>query len=172
MISAVVLEGPKMTEEATYHKKDIAKAQLETAVRLFLQGRDLSSVITLAGASGTILDRLLRNAGKEPFVDYARRFYKGKEGYTPKRASYAHYIDNRLGIIVHKHMNSTDSNTVELDLDQLAFDALGKAMSDYVKLNGQDEPLVIAFFNWAWVNKNGAEALDIYLKQPDEIKPK
>lgn len=53
------------------HKSDIAKSQLETAVWLLLDGRDRSSVITLAGAASGILDRLVRNAGKEPFVDYA-----------------------------------------------------------------------------------------------------
>ena len=47
------------------HKGDIAKFQLETAVRLFLTGKDRSSVITLAGAASGILGTLVRNAGKD-----------------------------------------------------------------------------------------------------------
>ena len=82
--------------ETRYHKRDIAKCQLETAVRLFLNGRDRSSVITLAGAAGTILDRLVRNEGKEAFVDYARRIYRERAGYTPKRRSYSHHINKKL----------------------------------------------------------------------------
>lgn len=46
-------------------KGHIAKVQLETAVLLFLNNRDCSSVFTLAGAASGILDRLARNAGKE-----------------------------------------------------------------------------------------------------------
>lgn len=158
--------------EITYHKKDIAIMQLQTAVKLFLLGLDRSSVITLAGASGAILDRLVRDAGKEPFVDYACRLHNIRAGYTPRRTSYAHHIEKKLGIITHKHMGRKDSETVELDLEEMAFDALTRAMSDYVKLNGKEEPFVNAFFNWAWVNKNGSAILDEYLRQPDNIKPK
>jgi hypothetical protein len=37
--------------EEKYHKTQIATEQLKTAIFLFLNVRDLSSVITLAGAS-------------------------------------------------------------------------------------------------------------------------
>ena len=69
------------------HKGDIARNQLETAVRLFLNERDRSSVITLAGAATGILDTLVRNSGREPFVDYARRVHRELVGHTPKRHS-------------------------------------------------------------------------------------
>ena len=100
-----------------YHKRDIAKWQLETAVRLFLNERDLSSVITLAGAAGKILDRLVRNDGKEPFVEYARRVHREMVGYMPKTQSYSHHIDKSIGAIVHKHMGKDEPEEVDLDLD-------------------------------------------------------
>lgn len=56
------------SEEKKYHKTEIAAQQLETAVKLFLNGKDLSSVITLASAAGSILSQLARNAGEEPFI--------------------------------------------------------------------------------------------------------
>jgi hypothetical protein len=40
--------------ETKYHKKDVARIQLKTAISLFLNDRDLSSVITLAGAAAKI----------------------------------------------------------------------------------------------------------------------
>src|SRR4030042_200584 len=101
--------------ETRFHKSEIARCQLETAVRLFLSGRDRSSVITLAGASSGILDRLVRNAGMEPFVDYACRVCRELRGHTPKRRSYSHHIDKTLGVIAHKHLSKEDSETIELD---------------------------------------------------------
>jgi hypothetical protein len=157
--------------ETRFHKSDIAKYQLETAVRLFLSGRDRSSVITLAGASSGILDRLVRNAGKEPFVDYACRVYRGHFGYTPKRRSYAHHIDKKVGIIVHKHLAKQDSETVELDLEKMAFDALARALADYVKLYGQEESFVKAFLTWAWKNKDGQALIEEFKKVPEKLRP-
>jgi hypothetical protein len=162
----------KIMAEVQYYKKDIAKLQLQTAVSLFLLGKDCSSVITLAGASNTILEKLVRNAGKEPFVDYARRVYREKVGYTPKRQSYNHHIDKKLGVIVHKHMGKQEPDTVELDLEKMAFDALARSLSNYVAINGQEEPFVRAFFNWAWENKDGRALMDEYMKVPKRLKPR
>lgn len=157
--------------KARFHKSDIAKYQLETAVRLFLHGLDRSSVITLAGASCGILDRLVRNAGKEPFVDYACRVHRELIGYTPKRRSYSHQIDKRLGVIAHKHLAQDDSATVELDLEKMAFDALARALADYVTLNGQEEPFVRTFYSWAWENEDGRTLMEEFKAVPDKLKP-
>lgn len=161
-----------MMAEAQYHKRDIAKGQLETAVRLFLLGMDRSSVITLAGASATILDRLVRNARKETFVDYACRVYRELIGRTPKRSSYSHEISKRLGIIVHKHMSKQDSETIELDLEKMALDALTRAVADYVTLNGQEEPFVRAFYGWAWENMDGRTVMNEFMKVPKRLRPR
>ena len=160
-----------MTEKK-YHKKDIARSQLETAVVLFLNKGDLSSVITLAGAAANILDRLLRNEGKEAFVDYARRVHRDMIGFMPKRQSYSHHIDNRTGTIVHKHMGKDEPEEVDLDLDKMACDALGRALSDYITLNGQDEPFVKAFLNWSWKNMDGPQIMEKYKNVPTRLKPR
>jgi hypothetical protein len=61
--------------EHKYQKSQIATEQLKTAIFLFLNGGDPSSVITLAGAASVILERLLRNKGTTyPFIDFARNF--------------------------------------------------------------------------------------------------
>lgn len=95
-----------------FHKHDVARLQLQTAVAFFLRGLDRSSVITLAGAASGILDTLAKRAGKEPFVDYARRVHHELVGYTPKRKSYAHHIDKTLGISAHKHLAKDDPEVV------------------------------------------------------------
>ncbi len=76
-----------------FHKSEIARLQLQTAVDIFLLSLDRSSVITLASAASGILDTLVRRTGKEPFTDYARRVHHVQKGYTPKRKSFAHFIE-------------------------------------------------------------------------------
>jgi hypothetical protein len=45
---------------ARFHKHDVARFQLQTAVEIFLRGLDRSSVITLAGIASGIFDTLER----------------------------------------------------------------------------------------------------------------
>ena len=153
-----------------FHKHDVAKLQLQTAVDIFLRGLDRSSVITLAGAASGILDTLVKRAGKEPFVDYARRVDQHIVGHTPKRKSYSHHIEKKLGVIAHKHLSSDDSETVDLDLEKMAVDALNRAIADYITLNGQDEPFVRAFLGWAWKNTDGPGLMEKFKSVPEKLK--
>ncbi len=153
-----------------FHRHDIARLQLETAVRLFLGGGDLSSVITLAGAASGILDNLVKRAGKEPFVDFARRVHAHVVGFTPKRQSYIHHIEKKLGIIAHKHLSKADPETVELDLEMQAANSLQRAITDYITLNGQDEPFVKAFLGWCWKNMDGPGIMKKYKAVPLKLR--
>jgi hypothetical protein len=155
-----------------FQKSDIARSQLETAVDLFFRGLSYHSVITLAGAASGILSGLLSAAGKETFVDYARRVHEGVRGHTRKRNSYAHHIEKNLGISVHKHLSESDTETVELDLEDLAADALARAIADYVKLYGQNEPFVSAYLRWAYVKKDGPRMMKQYEAVPVSMRPK
>jgi hypothetical protein len=156
--------------EARYNKRDIAKLQLMTAVALFLHGKDLSSVITLAGAAGNILETLVRNEGKEPFVDYGCKVCRELSGKMPKKKSYSHYINTKFGVNQHKHMSEHDPETVELDLEKMAVDALSKAVLDYIKLEGQKESFVNAFLGWTWKNMDGPGIMDNFMKLPKKLK--
>lgn len=154
------------------HRTEIAQRQLQTAVELFLQGLDRSSIITLAGAASNVLDTLVRKSGKEPFVDYARRVHDHLVGGTPKRQSYLHHIDTRLGVIAHKHLSPTDPDSVELDLEKQAFDVLARAIADYTTLYGQDEPFVKAYLQWAWVNTDGPGHMEAFKSVPAKLQPR
>ncbi len=92
---------------AEYHKLDIARGQLarparciETAIRLFLvDGCDMFSAITLAGAAGEVLHELVLRAGKRPFVDYTVKVHDWKElGPTPSRGAVMKHIHKLLFI--------------------------------------------------------------------------
>lgn len=141
-----------MTEKK-YHKKEIATAQLKTAVEMFLKNKYLSGAISLSSAAGTILEQLARNAGEESFTDYACRIYAHfNKGQMPNRKKYNHHIDKTLGVPPHKHMNNTDPDTVKLDIFRCAEDGIARAISDYVALYGQEEPFVKTFLLWKWHN--------------------
>jgi hypothetical protein len=160
-----------MTDDGIkYQRKEIAKAQLSTAASLFLKGMDLSSVITLAGAASNILTQLVRNAGKVPFIDYARDVYTHLEkAKTPSRQSYNHHIDKLLGVSAHKHMGEKCHITVTLDLEKCAPYALTRAIADYVTLYGQDDDFVKAFLSWSWRNQRD-EVMEICKSMPDKFK--
>lgn len=152
------------------HRTEIARRQLRTAVEIFLQGLDRSSAITLAGAASNVLDGLVRKDGREPFVDYARRVHDHLVGFTPKRQSYSHHINNKLGVIAHKHLGAGDPDTVELDLEKQAVDALTRAIADYTKLYGQDEEFIKAYLQWAWLNTDGPAQMEAFKSVPAKLR--
>ena len=90
----------------------------------------------------------------------------------PKRQSYSHHINSELGVIVHKHLFKDEPDTVALDLEKQAADALGRAIADYVSLNGEDEPFVKAFLSWAWKNTDGPALMEKFKTVPDRMKRK
>lgn len=156
--------------ENKHHRSEFAKQQLRTAVCLFLNDKDLSSVITLSGAASNILSQFVRNAGKEPFIDYACRVHDAFKGSTPKRSSYKNHIDNMLGINVHKHMSSTCPKTCTLDLYRHAVDALTMAIADYVTLYGQADDFVQAYLTSSYTTEDLIKIIDLYNNMPDKLK--
>jgi len=106
----------------SYAKKDIAANQIETALSLYFEGRDLFSVVTLAGAAEEILGQLLqgRNGKAGTFRSIwemlrpANRKAPGSEGQSGQESG------------THIHM----------DLQQEARFLLGRAIDDYHTLTG------------------------------------
>lgn len=156
--------------EKKYYKKDIAKSQLKAAVWLFLNKIDYSSAITLAGASDNILNQLLINEGKVPFLHYACEIHNKIHGFTPKRGQYKHKIEKIMGIISLKHMSSECSDEIEIDLPDCAKNAVTKAVLNYARLYGDKEPFIVAFLNWLWVNEDGEAIVKAYESLPESMK--
>jgi hypothetical protein len=156
--------------KSAYYKGDIARSQLETAVKIFLNGRDRFSVITLAGAASNILSQLVTNDGGEPFLDYARLIYKDYSGITPPREKYNKHLNQTIGINQLKHHSIGDPEHIELDEEKGAEQAITKAVADYISLYGQDELFVKAFLKWAWVNNDGEAIMENYKKIPSKLK--
>lgn len=149
--------------EKTYSKNEIAKQQLFTAIWLFLNKIDFASAITLAGASGEILHKLLEFSGKQSFFEYGRTLFQKLFGHCAHpRSKYINHFRNQTGINPLKHKNKNDPDELVIDLEDAAEKAVCAAVLDYIKLYGEKEPAIKSFLSYLWVMKDGQKMMDDY----------
>ncbi len=135
--------------EASYDKRSIAVAQLETALRLFEEGQDLFSVVTLAGAAEELLGKFITEFGgenslesrKAAAVEIYRALFKEEAG-AKEFADRANRAKNAL-----KHHDKGQPHTVTLDLREEAVDILDRAITNYWRLEQSLSPTMMAFAN-------------------------
>lgn len=114
--------------------RDIAKEQLETALRLYFEQRDFYSVITLAGAAEEILGKMLNHNGGKHLLDSlvaaAVDLSKldGHEVTAKEIWNYANYARNRS-----KHFGI---DMEDFDEREEAKDLLIRAIDNYSSLTG------------------------------------
>jgi hypothetical protein len=129
------------------YREDLALTQLETALRLFFEGSDFASVVTLAGAADEIFGKLLCAAGKENSLESLKkavttihqRLY-GEPGNPTEIASRANRAKNSL-----KHWDIGQPLIVKLDLEQEAKDMLFRAIDNYWMLKETLSPAMERF---------------------------
>ena len=137
-----------------YSRLQLATGQLESALGLFMSGRDRYSVITLAGAADVILSQLLLREGKSNFTDHmlAAAQAKGEE-YDATRQSHGKQINDLLLINAFKHLDNDGETFVDIDnLEETALAAVLKALPNYIQLEGHNKALVAAFRIWSVKN--------------------
>lgn len=136
--------------ELTLTKLEIAVAQLERALALFLGENDFVAAITLAGASEEILGKLLEQRGKkhalssliEASVEYAR-VIQNREASSKAFATLANEVRNGL-----KHI--TDGQPV-LVSRKAAIEILDRAVENYFALTGDLSSSMEQFLRVAYV---------------------
>jgi hypothetical protein len=129
------------------YREDLALTQLETALRLFFEGSDFASVVTLAGAADEIFGKLLSAAGRENSLESLKkavaaihqRLY-GEPGNPTEIASRANRAKNSL-----KHWDIGQPLIVRLDLEQEAKDMLFRAIDNYWMLKETLSPAMERF---------------------------
>jgi hypothetical protein len=142
----------KMTKE-TYNRLDLAKGQLDTALELFLDKKNYSSAITLAGAAEEIFGDALRLNNKKPALDNSydltaelhTRFHSttlNKKNYTDKE----NFARNAL-----KHLQNDKGVSITIDLEEAACWMLVRAIQNGRELNFEFE-LFQDFENWFYEN--------------------
>lgn len=130
-----------------YYRRDLALAQLETALRLFGERKDLASVITLAGAADEIFGKLLTISGGESSlasltkaVAAIHKHLYGEPGDPTQIASRANLARNSL-----KHWHKGDPEIIKFDLEVEARDMLNRAIDNYWNLEQELSPSMEAF---------------------------
>ena len=153
-----------------YTKLQIASRQLETAIGLFVSGRDRLSAISLAGAADGILHALVLKSGREPFVEYSRRVRESLSGETPPKGKYTTHINNVLMINALKHMDEDGPDELEFNVDECAVGAILKAVANYRKLVESDPDFIKAFFAWTWQNMDGPAIMEKSKNLPPKLR--
>lgn len=95
-----------------YERLELAECQLETAIGLFVGGRDKFSTITLAGAADVILCRLVLNSGKENFTMYSMQHENTENGANSSIESHGRDINDTLFINQLKHMDEAEDGYI------------------------------------------------------------
>lgn len=130
-----------------HSKTDIALRQLETALRLFDEGHDYYSVVTLAGAADEILGRLLESrGGVSALVSLTKAAaaihvkVHGPPGDEKAFVDRANLARNAL-----KHLNAGGADRVFLDIREEAADMLDRAISNHWALTPSMTPAMEVF---------------------------
>lgn len=133
--------------EQTYEQKGVALTQLETALRLFSEGQDFFSVITLAGAAEEILGKLLTARGGESSLTSLKKAVIAMHHHL-----YGEPVDERVVVeranrarTVLKHLKADGAPTFALDARQEAIDLLERAIDNYWSLESWLTPAMEEF---------------------------
>lgn len=121
-----------MTVRAHY-RDDLALAQLETALRIFFEGNDFASVITLAGAADEIFGKLLSSSGRENSLEVLKKavaeIYLKMNGGPIEPSEIADRANRAKNSL--KHWDEGQPLIVKVDLAQEASDMLFRAIDNY-----------------------------------------
>jgi hypothetical protein len=125
-----------------HFRKDLALAQLQTALRLYFDGGDRGSVITLAGAADEIFGKLLAASGRDnsltslitAVMEIQQKVF-GEAVEAKQVAARANAARNSL-----KHWDVGDTEIVKFDLEMEARDMLNRAIDNYWMLEHKLTP--------------------------------
>lgn len=130
-----------------YYRDDLALQQLEVALRLFFEGTDFASVITLAGTADEIFGKLLISEGRENSLEVIKKAVAaihlklyGEPIDSSQIAERANRAKNSL-----KHWDQSQPLIVKLDLAQEASDMLFRAIDNYWALKEELTPAMERF---------------------------
>ncbi len=118
--------------ESTYDRLVLAKEQLDTALNIFLDHRNYSSAITLAGAAEEIFGRELTNRGSKSALDSSyesmAEFHRMLHGTELNKKSYI--SKENLARDALKHLQKDKGPTITIDLEEAACWMLVRAIQN------------------------------------------
>jgi hypothetical protein len=131
-------------------KQEIARSQLEVALRFYLAGEELPAVVTLAGAAEEILGRIAAARGFEPALKRTlRELLEGYERIWGEEASESDFAKLRNHA---KNVMKHGTEDVTLDLEHEAGQLLYRALENYRLCTGAPHPSEGAYLRKRVVN--------------------
>lgn len=122
--------------EQTYDRISLAKGQLDTAIDLFLNDRNYSAAVTLAGAAEEIFGRALQVAGEKAALDRSYEsmadLHQSLVGEVLDRKRFV--SEENLARDALKHLQESKGPTVTIDLETAACWMLVRAIQNGMKL--------------------------------------
>ena len=113
-----------------FTKKEIARRQIDTALELFFEKKDILSIITLAGASEEISGKLLKRLGEFNSMDIIIDTGKGivKDKWNEKKFVSSRRINGIRNNL--KHVINNEGDDLEINFDDVLL-MLARAVSNY-----------------------------------------
>ncbi len=139
--------------EETHNRLALAKGQLDTALDLFLDQKNYSSTITLAGAAEEIFGRTLLLAGHKSALESSyesmAEFHAMLHGTELNRKGYV--TKENFARDALKHLQNDKGPTITIDLEEAACWMLVRAIQNGKKLNFEFERFQ-NFDSWFYEN--------------------
>lgn len=133
-------------------KLNVAINQLQMAIDMFLENKDLFCIITLAGAAEEILGQYAKRSNEQTMVDLLTVKLKNEYSITLSDGDFKRNVLNNARNTV-KHFNDKESELIELDLEEEALTMLIRAIFN---LHSHDKTLTHntpAFLEWFYKNR-------------------
>jgi hypothetical protein len=134
------------------HKKEIAKRQIDTAIELFLAGKDYLSVVTLAGSGEEILGQLLVRHSKKNTVDYLKELDRRLSGGREFKIVNQEINGFRNSL---KHANDEEEDEISVaEGQEHAIAMLARAINNYALFEERVSKKMAQFLQWLRDNRS------------------
>lgn len=131
-----------------YSRRDLALAQLETALQLYFENGDPGSIVTLAGAADEVFGKYLERAGREnshKSLIVAVAAIRARLFREPLEPEEVKAIADRANAARNSLKHIGDTEIVQFDLETEAQDMLNRAIENYWSLEQKLTPAMERF---------------------------
>lgn len=128
-----------------YTKLEAAEAQLERALKLYLENSDYLSAITLAGAAEEPLGKMLEKAGEKHSLHIDSSAVVQTHLLLLNEDLQRKDAISTINVVRDWLKHFTDGKDGEFDAKEEAFRIIGRAVDNYIRLTGHESELMSRF---------------------------
>lgn len=126
-------------------KQELARSQLEVALRFYMQGAEYPAVITLAGAAEEVLGKIAEEKGLQSSLKRTLNAllvcFQGVWGYEAKESDFAQLRNRARNELKH----ICTGQDIQLDFEHEAAAMLARALENFLLCTGSPHPGQYAF---------------------------